>query len=766
MKRISKIYAVIFALAACFIMALPVSAASESGKASQTATLVTASKKVNISKCKITVAKTAVYTGKALKPKVTVKYGKKTLKSGKHYKLTYSENKKIGTAKIKITGISKGGYTGSKTVSFKIVPKKPAAKIKSSTANTVTLSWKKISGAKSYYVYRYDTSKKKYTKLGTTTKTTYTAKKLSSGKKYTFAVKAYAKKNFLSDYSSKVATYTLPAAVKNLTATADTNSAVLNWSKVSNATGYIVYKYDTSSKKYTKVATTKKLTYTVKSLYDSTDYTYAVAAYVSSATYTGAKTNVEFTTMASAPDKVTGFEAVLKDDNAVLTWDETENATGYTVFLYNESTDEYNEIGSTEECSFTYELEEGPYSFVVAAYLLRDDEASYGENSDISSVAIPFSAVENLRAFSSTAPSVNLIWDAKNGADGYEVYSYNEETKEYTYLLDAESEASANIPNVEAAKTYAYAVRAYFNQNGEKVCGAYSEIAKADTSFGEETTIEAYAYSDTDIILKWTLVKGVTSYNIYKYDEETEKYIFIDNTAFRSYVVKDCEADTIYNFAVTAVKNVDENNYESVMSHSGAVSYTKTAPANLKKTYDIFRSGQFGITYAIPYESGQEIATETYVKNGNFAVIATISVETLTLEAKTIYLKDKNKGYIIVPFGLTGFYSEMKPEDLTGDGMDANSLAYSMAPEINEDIPYTINKKTYNGQEVTCEGFVAKSGRAMFYYFNSSGTLVAIEETSQSEAASITKVTKMSATVDDKVFKLPTTFFGWTKLDI
>ena len=154
MKRITKIYAVIFALIASVIMALPVSAAAEAGKEISAVTLTTASKKVSISKCKITVAKTVTYTGKAIKPKVTVKYGKKVLKSGKQYKVTYSANKKVGTAKIKITGIEKKGYTGSKTVSFKIVPAKPSLSVKSSTASTVTLSWKKAKGATKYVDYR------------------------------------------------------------------------------------------------------------------------------------------------------------------------------------------------------------------------------------------------------------------------------------------------------------------------------------------------------------------------------------------------------------------------------------------------------------------------------------------------------------------------------------------------------------------------------------------------------------------------------------
>ena len=77
--------------------------------------------KVSISKTKIKV-KNAVYNGKKKKPKVTVKYGKKTLKKGRDFKLTYKKNKKVGTARVTIRGIGK--YKGTRTKKFKIRPDK------------------------------------------------------------------------------------------------------------------------------------------------------------------------------------------------------------------------------------------------------------------------------------------------------------------------------------------------------------------------------------------------------------------------------------------------------------------------------------------------------------------------------------------------------------------------------------------------------------------------------------------------------------------
>ena len=79
----------------------------------------TASAKTKISKCTIKLAKTSyTYTGKAIKPKVTVKYKKKTLKKGKHYTVKYSDNVNPGTGFVKIKG--KGAYTGTVKKEFRI----------------------------------------------------------------------------------------------------------------------------------------------------------------------------------------------------------------------------------------------------------------------------------------------------------------------------------------------------------------------------------------------------------------------------------------------------------------------------------------------------------------------------------------------------------------------------------------------------------------------------------------------------------------------
>lgn len=87
---------------------------------------VSAAKKKDISKCTVHLSYTkATYTGKTLKPKVTVKRNGKKV-SSKYYRVKYSHAKNPGTATVKVIG--KGKYKGTVKKYFKIkvgAPKNP-----------------------------------------------------------------------------------------------------------------------------------------------------------------------------------------------------------------------------------------------------------------------------------------------------------------------------------------------------------------------------------------------------------------------------------------------------------------------------------------------------------------------------------------------------------------------------------------------------------------------------------------------------------------
>lgn len=166
-------------------------------------TYTVSTSKYDISKCNIDLKSSYTYTGKALKPAVKINYGYTDrnikLNAGRDYTVTYTNNKNVGTAKVKITG--KGEFAGSVTKTFKITLGKPVLKtVSRSGSAAIKVSWSKVNGAAGYEVYRYTGSK--WTKIATTKSTSYTDKKVKKGTTYSYKIRAYAKANKKAVYSA------------------------------------------------------------------------------------------------------------------------------------------------------------------------------------------------------------------------------------------------------------------------------------------------------------------------------------------------------------------------------------------------------------------------------------------------------------------------------------------------------------------------------------------------------------------------------------
>ncbi len=154
---------------------------------------VTAEKtKIDISEAKVTTVKDQIYTGKAVKPAVIVKYDNTKLIKGTDYTVTYKNNRKVGTAAVTITG--KGSYTGTKTVYFDIVPK--AVKLSSLTAGKkeLTVKWIKgsnITGYEIEYSLKKNFKDKKTVTITKAAATKTVLKKLQAEKTYYVRIRTY-----------------------------------------------------------------------------------------------------------------------------------------------------------------------------------------------------------------------------------------------------------------------------------------------------------------------------------------------------------------------------------------------------------------------------------------------------------------------------------------------------------------------------------------------------------------------------------------------
>lgn len=141
-------------------------------------------------------------------------------------------------------------YTGeySKVINAATNPEQVKNLVVLSTSeSSVGLSWDALAGATGYNIYRYNSSTKKYDKCGTTVNTTYVDYQVSSGKGYTYRIKAYTySKTFLGVYSDKVMTSTNPAMVV-LKCKAGDGKIRVAWSNITGATSYDIYMDDGTS---------------------------------------------------------------------------------------------------------------------------------------------------------------------------------------------------------------------------------------------------------------------------------------------------------------------------------------------------------------------------------------------------------------------------------------------------------------------------------------------------------------------------------------
>lgn len=150
---------------------------------------------------------------------------------------------------------------------------KPAVTAVNTSPTSVKLSWKKVKGAKKYIIYRSNKKSKGYKAIKTLTKTSYTNKKLTCGKKYYYKVAAV--KGSKKSNSKVLAVTAKPAKMSKPSAVSDCRSIKISWKKASSVSGYQVYSVTDKA----VLTTTKSTSYTQNGLGLSSVKQYKIRAY-------------------------------------------------------------------------------------------------------------------------------------------------------------------------------------------------------------------------------------------------------------------------------------------------------------------------------------------------------------------------------------------------------------------------------------------------------------------------------------------------------
>lgn len=135
------------------------------------------------------------YNGKVQVPKVSVKTNAgKALAEGTDYTITVNSGKKVGNYSIVVTG--KGGYTGSKTLTYQVIPKNATSLKAKADGTKIKVTWKKQTKETSGYEVQYADNKK--FKKATTQKikknkttSVLLKKKIKKGKTYFVRIRSF-----------------------------------------------------------------------------------------------------------------------------------------------------------------------------------------------------------------------------------------------------------------------------------------------------------------------------------------------------------------------------------------------------------------------------------------------------------------------------------------------------------------------------------------------------------------------------------------------
>jgi fibronectin type 3 domain-containing protein len=216
-----------------------------------------------------------------------------------------------------------------------------------------SLTWKAVEGAVKYEVYRATSKSGTYTKMYTTTGTSYINSTAKPGTTYYYKVRALGTTEYANSAYSTIKSITCDCAapVVSITVKADCGKPSLTWKAVEGAVKYEVYRATSKSGTYTKMYTTTGTSYVNSTAKPGTTYYYKVRALGTTEYANSAYSTIKSITCDCARPVVT--ITTNSAGKPYLDWDAVDGAVKYEIWRATSSTGTYTKMWTTTNSYYT-----------------------------------------------------------------------------------------------------------------------------------------------------------------------------------------------------------------------------------------------------------------------------------------------------------------------------------------------------------------------------------------------------------------------------
>ena len=476
------------------------------------------------------------------------------IESGNTYYYKVRALKSDGTA---------GAWSSVVSVTYKQTLPAPTVTGGNDAQGRPTLTWKAVSGAAKYEVYRARSKDGTYTKYSTTTGTAYTnSSYLTSGTTYYYKVRALDANGNAGPYSAVVSvTCRLKLTAPTVTGGTDAQGRpTLKWNAVSGAAKYEVYRARSMNGDYIKYSTVTGTSYTNTSyLANGTTYYYKVRALGSDGSYGPYSTPVSVTYKApfGAP-LVTGRKD--SQGRPALKWDKVTDAAKYEVYRARSKDGTYSLMSTQSATGYTntsYLANGTTYYYKVRALKANGTASAYSSVVTITYGTVPTPAAPAMRSAKADSAGITVSWDTAANAVTYNVYRTADAGSSWTQVASSVKGTSYKDTTVKKGVKYGYKVRGVAADG--KTLGPMSPTGVTAKVTAASTTPDYVKLTSArrvtgGIQLTWESAADAKTYNVYrKVDGASGWTLLASSVSGTTYKDTSGKSGTTYAYTVRGV---------------------------------------------------------------------------------------------------------------------------------------------------------------------------------------------------------------------